>query len=635
MKTRCVVVIGHVDHGKTALVRALTGIDTDRLPEEKQRGLSIAPGFAHRTYTAGTIDFIDAPGHADFIHAMVSGATGAHCVLLVISAVEGIQAQTLEHLRIAGLLGMSDGLIAVTKSDLLPLAERTTRLRDIANALSGTAFSNAPLVFCSAQTGDGIADIHDGLHTLLSETNPPIGPLQCLLPIDRVFSLPGLGTIVTGTLLGQDLAVGDTATLHPDGRAVTFRGLQSRGTARDIIRAGERTAANLRGVAVDDVQRGAVLSVGHQVAPSQCFDVLLEILPNASRPLKHMEGVRVMFGTSSEVASVRLFGGGRMAPAGTGFAQLRFKTPVVGYAGQRAILRVLSPPETIGGAVILDPCASPAKSGDTGRTDLLDAVSRGDVADSAQALCLANHGVADVSDIARLSRLSTRTTQVALVDGFEFLDDKTVSAKTIVQTCTAEFLDALRDYHAQHPLHAMAPLNAINPSHRSSVLLRYVQRTLLERGKIRQHDTSIAAQGHDPIALLSADQRARFDNIETAFRENGMAPPAQDSFTQSPIDADIFKLLLDTKRLVALHNVSLKQTLVFHADTLTHAVAGLHITFPAPQVFTTSQARAALSTSRKIIVPILEYFDAQGLTTRTENNRQMAPANSVSPPDPT
>ena len=188
MKTCCFVVIGHVDHGKTALVRALTGTDTDRLPEEKQRGLSIAPGFAHRAYAAGTVDFIDAPGHEDFIQAMVSGATGAQSVLLVISAVEGIKAQTLEHLRIAELLGITTGMIAVTKSDLVSTTDQTARLLDLKNGLSHTPFANAPIIVCSAQTGDGIDDVHDALQELLSQHHflhllkPPIvslSNLQC------------------------------------------------------------------------------------------------------------------------------------------------------------------------------------------------------------------------------------------------------------------------------------------------------------------------------------------------------------------------------------------------------------------------------------------------------------------------
>jgi selenocysteine-specific elongation factor len=488
---------------------------------------------------------------------------------------------------------------------------------------------------CSAQTGDGIDDVHDALQELLSRSMPATGPLQSFLPVDRVFSLPGRGTIVTGTLLGQDLTVTDTVTLLPNGRTTTFRGLQSRGTARDVVHTSERVAANLRGVAVSDVTRGTVLTVGPYIAPSHCFDVTVEMLATASRPLKHMEQVRVLFGTSSEVAHVRLFGGGRIAPPNTGFAQLRFKNPVVGFAGQKAILRFLSPAETIAGAVVLDPNASLVKSGDKAHACLLEALQTRDAEIIANALCNTNSGVANLADVARLSRVSMHAAQAALIDGFEKLDNRLLSSKQIIDACKTEILDALNNYHAKHPLHMMAPQTAIATLSISPVLSRHIQNALLATGHIRRHDTLIAAIDHDPIALLSKDQRARYDNIESAFRSGGLVPPAPDSIAQTPRDGDLIKLLTDTGRLVALHNVSLKQTLVFHVETLTRAAATLRTTFPSPQVFTTSQARAAFGTSRRIIVPVLEHFDTQGLTVRTGNNRQMVLENSVSPPDPT
>ncbi|MEH6830569.1 MAG: GTP-binding protein, partial [Sulfitobacter sp.] len=362
MNTRCIVVIGHVDHGKTSLVRALTGIETDRLAEEKERGLSIALGFAHRAYPEGTIDFIDAPGHEDFIQAMVSGATGAQSILAVISLTEGIGAQTLEHLTIAGLLGLTNAVIAVTKSDTLEPSSHAARLEVIRSELAQTPFADAELLLCSALTGDGLDALHLALQKTLSGPANASAPLQSILPIDRVFSMPGHGTIVTGTLLGQELHVNTHAVLQPDGRKTTVRGLQSRGEKRGLVKAGERVAVNLRGVAVKDIPRGAALCVGDALPPSTCFDVSIGLNPWSNTALKHNEDIRVMFGTSSEIASVRVFGGKQIAPKQSGHAQLRFKKQVVGFAGQKAILRRLSPPETLGGATILDPIAMPTKS---------------------------------------------------------------------------------------------------------------------------------------------------------------------------------------------------------------------------------------------------------------------------------
>ena len=267
MNNRCVVVIGHVDHGKTSLVRALTGTDTDRLPEEKARGLSITPGFAHRTYPEGVIDFVDAPGHADFIQAMIAGASGAQAALIVISLADGIGAQTREHLAIAGLLGISKAVVAITKSDALDTADWPERLSDIRATLARTPFASEPLVVCSVQSGDGIDALHDALKDLLLQPPKHSEARHCFLPIDRVFSLPGRGTIVTGTLLGQDLTLDAEMVLQPAGQTVSLRGLQSRGEERETVHPAERTAVNLRGITAADIQSGSALCAADMGAP--------------------------------------------------------------------------------------------------------------------------------------------------------------------------------------------------------------------------------------------------------------------------------------------------------------------------------------------------------------------------------
>ena len=631
MKTRCIVVIGHVDHGKTALVHALTGIETDRLPEEKKRGLSIASGFAYRAYPSGVIDFVDAPGHEDFIQAMIAGATGARSVLIVVSIMEGIGAQTLEHLGIAGLLGIKGGVIAVTKSDLLGPSEHAARLIDIRDALSSTPFANTALIPCSARTGDGLEALNDALEALLSDETDVPGPLQSFLPIDRVFSLPGRGTIVTGTLLGQDLSVDDAAVLQPTGRNVTIRGLQSRSEVRDHIQVGERIAANLRGVALTDITRGAVLCTGGAVAPSICIDAQLDLLTTTSQALKHMQDVRVLFGTSCEVAQVRLFGAGRIAPVQSGFAQLRFKKPVVGFAGQRAILRRLSPPETIGGAVFLDPQATLTGSGDKDRAQVLTAVQLGDAGQIARALCKSNQGVANLHDIARLVRISPLDARLALGGAFEKLGPDLISPRINIDACKAGILNALTTYHTKYPIRMMAPRTAIANPDIPLVLLHHAEAALLASGHIRSQDDRFALNCHDPVAVLNDDQHRRMTEIESTFHQDQLTPPTQASLPQNQIDKDLIQLLLETGRLVSLQNVSLNQTMVFHTDTLTAAAATLYSAFPSPQSFTTGQARTALATSRKIIVPILEHFDAQNVTIRTGDARQMAAANVVSP----
>ena len=631
MITSCVVVIGHVDHGKTSLVHALTGIETDRLPEEKARGLSIAPGFAHHTYPGGILDFVDAPGHQDFIHAMISGASGAQSALVVIAADEGIGIQTREHLCIAGLLGITTGVVAVTKSDLLKASERSIRLQEVRATLADTPFANAQVVFCSASTLEGVESLHAALETLIHETPEPRPSLTAFLPIDRAFSLAGRGTIVTGTLLGQNLSTGDCVFLQPANRRVSIRGLQSRNRDRATVHAGERVAVNLRGIAPADIPRGAVLA-GTTGSSSNCIDVLLTLLPSMPRPLKHMQDVRVFLGTSSEVAQVRLFGGGRISAGETRFAQLRFKKSVATFAGQQAVLRSLSPALTIGGATILDPNAVPATSGDKSRLAVLRATADGKIQDIASALACQNRGVANLAEIARLARRTLDETRSDLEGTFVPISDTLVTLPANIRDCSLTFMKSLATYHSDFPLRSMAPCSVIEHKGFAPALSRHVEETMLASGEIRRQGNALALSAHDPVAQLNAAQRQMLEQIDDIYHHASLTQPNLEAISQGTCFADLVALLTETGRLVPLVNVSLKQTLIFHSNTLSNTATALRAAFPDAKPFTTGEARTALETSRKIIVPILEHFDSQGVTQRTGNLRHMASVIAIPPP---
>lgn len=629
MTSHCIVVIGHVDHGKTSLVRALTGIETDRLAEEKARGLSIALGFAHRTYPTGTIDFIDAPGHEDFIAAMVSGATGAQSVLAVISLTEGIRAQTLEHLNIAGMLGLTNAVVAVTKSDLLDPAAHAAQLDNIRRELSQTPFAHAELIPCSAHKGHGIEALDTALQQTLNRPSTAPAPLQSFLPIDRVFSMQGHGTVVTGTLLGHALDVNTNVTLHPAGQSTTIRGLQCRSEQRETVQAGERVAVNLRGLAAKDIARGDVLCAGKALAPSMSFDVAIDLHAGANAVLKHNEDIRVMFGTSSEIASVRIFGAKQIAPEHAGYAQLRFKKPVVGFAGQKAVLRHLSPARTIGGATILDPLAIPTKSGDTGRLAVLQAVEARDIVLIAKALSEASGGVTNMSEVARLSRVTPDTAERYISDHFGTLGPDIISPIETIDAFETDALKALEAYHIHHPFDPMAVRQFVFKG-MSQALINYVLPKLVASGKVRQEGARVALFDHDPKAKLDDGLRARLAEIETLVRQSGLSPLMPEEIMQNHLDFDLIAIHVDEGTLGSLENIALKQTLVFHADVLRSAATNLRAAFPFPQTFTTSEARTALGTSRRVIVPVLEYFDAQRVTVRDGDARQVNQANSVS-----
>lgn len=631
MNTRCVVVIGHVDHGKTALTRALTGIETDRTAQEQARGLSIVPGFAHKAYPNGVVDFVDAPGHEDFLAAMVSGASGAQAAMLVISATEGICTQTHEHLSIAGLLGISQGVIAVTKSDLLPPSQHAQCLSSLRAALSNTVLADAPMVLCSAHSGDGIAALEQALQVLLEKPAMRPAPPAALLPVDRVFTLAGSGTIVTGTLLGDAFTVGQEVTLQPSGQRTTLRALQCRGEKHDTIDAGIRVAANLRGVAVADVSRGDVVCAQSAYGPSDCFDIAVQLLPSAPNALKHMESVRVLFGTTNAVATIRLLGGGKLVQGDTALAQLRFASPVLGYAGQRMIIRRLSPAATLGGAVVLDPQAKPTRAGDTRRVAVLEAARSQSPIHIADALCGAHRGIAALADIARLSRLDIAPARDALGAAYEDVTKTHVAQHTHISDCKAEMLDLLATYHAHHPLAAMAPPATIDALRLPPALQDHVKDALRRSGQIRTRESGLALATHDPVAQLTPQLRQQMHILENAYRTamlTSVPPP------NNPLDRDLIALLIQQGLLLGLRNIALNQTVILHADTLGSAAANLLAAFPPSTPFTTSQARNVLNTSRKIIVPVLEYFDTCAVTLRHADARQMTGELPVPPAAP-
>ena len=620
MTSACVIVIGHVDHGKTALVRALTGMETDRLAEEKARGLSIALGFAHCEMAGGTLDLIDAPGHEDFIRTMVSGASGAQGAMLVVSAVEGIAAQTREHVQIARLLQVPVAVVAVTKVDLIPEATLPARLVEIADALAAQGVTGAELVPCSATTAGGTDHLRQVLARRYTALPARAAPMGAFLPVDRAFTLAGRGTVVTGTLLGGALAVGEALTVQPSGAATVVRGLQARGAARERVAAGERVAVNLRGIALEDIARGDVICTGGQGA-TLCMDVWLTVSDTAPRPVKHMQDLRVLWGTAHEVATLRLMGGGQIAPGGAGLGQLRFKRPVVGFAGQAAVLRQLSPAATLAGAVILDPQATAVGAGDRRRLAVMQAAQQQDCTALAAALCAQGRGVALWSDLVRLARCDATA---ALPTGVVRLAPEHIALADDLAAVQTAVVAALQRFHADYPIKQGAALSMLQRVTPLRGLEPFAQAELHRRGEVVLRDGLVSLARHDPFAALAPQQLARLTEIEERMRAGGTSPPDVRQF-DAPDDADLIALMVAQGRLVSLANIALKQQVVFHAATIGQAQRSLAASFPPPTAFTTSAARTALGTTRKFIVPLLEHLDALGMTLRIGDTRQIAP----------
>ncbi|HEY0649751.1 selenocysteine-specific translation elongation factor [Phenylobacterium sp.] len=621
-----IAVIGHVNHGKTALVRALTGMETDRLAEEKARGLSITLGYAWRDYPAGTVDFLDAPGHEDFIRAMVMGTTGAQAALLVVSATEGVARQTREHLRVAQWLGLRAGIVAITKADLLTHgAEASVRTR-IASELEGTFLAAAPMVFCSARTGANLAALHDAVAALVDRRPGGDAARGAILPLDRVFTVAGSGTVVTGTLQGGPLRSGARAVLMPSERQVALRQLQVHGQAVGDAAPGGRVAASLRGVSADEVQPGEILCAPGVLTPSLFVDVELTLSPESARPLKSTQEVRVLWGAGQDLAKVRLMQEEPLAPGGRALAQLRFSSPVAAFAGQPAVLRRPSPAETIGGAVVLDPVAPRLRGRPHARRALLAAIAAGDLGRIADLLATRDGGALSARDAARLSRRPLAEVHAEL-SAFEPLDGDLLALPVAVAAAREAYLARLAEAHRDAPARAWLQISAIRGQFgrtTSRDLLDQMERRLAADGVIRVRGGQVALASHDPLAALSPAALARLRDLEDQVRQGGAAPPEVGGLrTPGSEDAALVQLLIDLGVLVALRNHALRQTLVFHVDALDEALANLRAAFPAPTEFATGAARAALGTSRKFIVPILEFLDARGDTVREGDFRRI------------
>jgi selenocysteine-specific elongation factor len=349
---------GHIDHGKSALVRALTGTDPDRLPEEKRRGITIDLGFADLQLGDLRLGFVDVPGHERFIKNMLAGAHGIDLLALVIAADEGVMPQTREHFDICRLLGVHQGLVVITKSDLvedemLPLVEEEAR-----DLVSGSFLAKAPVSVVSSRTGFGLDELKLRLAEIAREVPPRSSDLTTRLPIDRSFSMKGFGAVVTGTLISGQIKEADELELFPSRVRVRVRGTQVHGKAVPSAEAGQRTAVNLSGIDVADIQRGMVLAFPDRLRPTQIIDAHVNVLADASRSLRSRARVRVHIGAAEVLARVRVLEElGEILAGASGLAQFRFETPVVGLHGDRFVIRSYSPSETIAGGVVLNPFA--------------------------------------------------------------------------------------------------------------------------------------------------------------------------------------------------------------------------------------------------------------------------------------
>jgi selenocysteine-specific elongation factor len=609
---------GHIDHGKSALVRALTGTDPDRLKEEQARGITIDLGFAHTSIAGDDIAFVDVPGHERFVKNMLAGAGGIDAVLFVVAADESVMPQTREHFAICRLLGVRAGVIALTKIDLADPDIIELAMMDVRELAAGSFLSAAPVVPVSAKTGAGLDDLRRALASM-SERIPEraVVGLPPRLPVDRVFSMRGFGTVVTGTLTSGTLRADDELVLLPRGRRVKVRGLQVHGQARDHATAGRRVAVNLGGVERTDVERGDTLTAADAFEVTRRIDVRLEMLADAPE-LKHGARVRFHHGTTEVL--------GRVALGPDRFARIRLEGPAVLTRGDRFVLRSYSPPNTIGGGVVLDP--APA------RTPLRTAAGAARFArldaNPADAIGAFAHerGASGLTfrDMARRAGVS-EAAAAALARQLEARGAARVIADRLFETAVVaglekRLLDLVAAHHAAHPLSEGVPRQEIRER-----LFARAAPELFER-VIDSLTTSGRITGRESLALpgaglsLSAEEARAQEALARIYREARLAPPdlaaaAATAGIPPGIAERMAKLLVRQKMLMKL------DTLFFHADALAELrreIEGMKRAEAAPRV-DVAAFKVRFGLSRKYAIPLLEWLDRERVTRRVGDAR--------------
>jgi len=628
---------GHVDHGKTALVKALTGIDTDRLAEEKRRGITIELGFAHLPLEGGEVaGVVDVPGHERFVRSMVAGAGGVDLLVLVVAADEGVMPQTREHLDICQLLGVSRGVVAISKADLLPgLGSGWLELveGDVRQLLGGTFLEGAPIVPVSAATGQGLAELLRALGRLAGEVRerPADGPF--FLPLDRAFSLKGFGTVVTGTLLSGSVGEGDSVALlpSPSPERLRIRSLQVHGKAVPRALAGQRTAVNLPGVEAGAIHRGQVLVHPGVVPPSSILDVELTLLPVAHRPLRQRSRLLLHIGTAQVGASIVLVDRDELAPGETSLAQLRLATAVAALPGQRFILRgfaaLAERGRTTAGGRVVGVAAPRRRRGRGEAVEKLAALAAAEP-DARVSAVLEMAGPAGLDLGAALGRtaLSLRALQSSLerlgARGEALLFDRERQAwvsGTVARALSRRLVDAIEAHHRHHPLSTGIGREELRGRLPPAVDVRLFQRLLAlaaQRGEIALEGEHVRLPGQ-----AGSSGGALQERVAAVLEGAGLSPP---SLAELPERAggsagDVAALL---KRLVSEGRVvRVSAELYFDAAALAQLEARLVAYLREHEAITTQEFKNLVGATRKHVIPLAEHFDEAKVTLRVGERR--------------
>ena len=627
---RVIGTAGHVDHGKSTLVEALTGVHPDRLKEEREREMTIDLGFGWLTLPGGeSIGIVDVPGHIDFIENMLAGIGGIDAALFVVAADEGVMPQTREHLAILDLLKIPTGVVALTKIDMVDADWIDLVTGDVRGALRGTALADAPIVPVSARRGDNLPELLHTLEAVLRDRPARPDHGRPRLPIDRVFSVAGFGTVVTGTLIDGSLSIGDAVDILPRGITARVRGLQTHKTKVERAVPGSRVAINLSGVDVSDVKRGDVVAAPGWLRPTLLIDARFEHLSeqrgNAARPLKHNAEVKLFHGAAEVAANVRLLNDDVLPPGRDGWVQFALRAPLAIVKGDRFIVRLPSPSITLGGGIVVD--AQPGRRHRRFKPDVigrLETLAQGSPAELVLQALDASGPIA-TADLLKRVNLPTDIANQSLAELEAAGDVFTVGGRSSAvvasragwSTLCARLANELAAHHKSYPLRAGIPREALKSRLKiDAKVFNAVIAHAAAESVLVESPTSLRAPDF-AVTFTPAQQRS-IDALLARFKSQPWAAPSVKE-SEAAIGADVLSALIDSGKLVRL-----SEDVLLLAETYQSAVQRIAEHLTASKTITVAQARDLFDTSRKYALALMEHLDAKGITKRVGDERVAA-----------
>ena len=628
---RVIGTAGHVDHGKSTLILALTGINPDRLREEQERQMTIDLGFAWLTLEDGEeIGFVDVPGHRDFIDNMLAGVGGIDAALFVIAADEGVMPQTKEHMAILDLLEIQHAIVVLTKKDLVDDQQWLDLVtEDVRSLLEGTPLSKAKVVPVSALTGDGLEELKNELSIIVNETSPRPDHGKPRLSIDRVFTISGFGTVVTGTLIDGQLSIGQEVEVLPQKLKARIRGLQTHKTKVETVVPGSRTAINLTGIDVKSLERGNVVTIPGQFSLTTLIDVQYRHLSGVDGSLKHDQQVKVFIGAAQKIARVRLLGDERIRPGNEGWLQLVFSDPIVTARGDHYILRRPSPGETLGGGIVVDP--HPKRRHRRKDRDILNRLeqmllgSPGEILE--QALLI--HGPIKLIVAKEKSGLTESEIETAIEElkskgeisalgyqDFDLSKDPFIIHRNVNQRISSEILSTIRQFHANNALKfGMSREELKSRSKLESAIFSEFVRDMVLKGQIIEIGSKVAISDHIPT--LNDKQKRDVELLQSKFDLSPYSPPSSKECLNF-VSEDVLGFLIESGELIQVST-----DVIFRKTDFNVMKQKIQAQLVERKTISIAEVRDLFNTSRKYALALMEYLDSIGITMRQGDVRRL------------